>query len=110
MNYFEIDKCRVCKSSELTTVFDLKDMYLTGVFPKAEEKDPIKAPLKLVKCDSENGCGLVQLKHSVNPDLMYGDTYGYRSGINQTMSDHLKGIVDEIKIKCNNILPNIDKI
>ena len=32
--------------------------------------------------------GLSQLKHSYESQEMYGDNYGYRSSLNQTMVDH----------------------
>jgi len=53
----------------------------------------------LVRCDDEknsDACGLLQLKHRVNPDELYQHDYGYYSGITQTMVDHLQGIVDQI--------------
>jgi len=75
---------------------DLGEQALSGIFPKNGEPDSPKAPLVLVKCDSSHNakaCGLVQLKHSVSPDLMYIGSYGYRSGINSTMREHLHDIV-----------------
>jgi len=68
---------------------------LSGVFPEQDEPDPLKAPLELVKCVGD--CGLVQLRHSVQPDLLYGVSYGYRSGVNQTMTKHLQDIVSSIQ-------------
>ena len=56
-----------------------------------------KIPLELVRCDKlvdSNSCGLVQLRHTTSPNLMY-DRYFYRSGINQTMTKNLKEIVQE---------------
>ncbi|GAA4196984.1 class I SAM-dependent methyltransferase [Streptosporangium oxazolinicum] len=50
------------------------------------------APLELVKC-SPDGCGLVQLRHTADLSLMYGDNYGYRSGIRPYMINHLHGKV-----------------
>ena len=51
-----------------------------------------KSPLNLVKChsSSDDVCGLVQLEHTYNQNEMYGDNYGYRSGLNQSMVNHLK--------------------
>lgn len=93
LDFFEIKKCRICDSRHFTTIIDLGFQSLSGIFPRANEKDPMQCPLELVKCDQ---CDLVQLKHSVNPSLMFTDCYGYRSGINQTMQSHLKGIVTAI--------------
>jgi hypothetical protein len=67
------------------------------VFPKARDERITSGPLSLVKC-REGGaratCGLVQLEHSYAPEEMYGMNYGYRSGLNPWMVDHLRGIVE----------------
>jgi len=97
--YREITKCRVCGNDELNAVLDLGTQYLTGIFPSKKNDTVTKAPLELVKCaedGSGEACGLLQLKHSVDPSFMYGDNYGYRSGINKTMRRHLQEIVDNI--------------
>ena len=85
--YVEIEKCRISESHSLVSVLNLGEQALTGVFPKtAAERVPL-APLELVWCPAS---GLVQLKHSVEPAEMYGDNYGYRSGLNPTMVKHLQ--------------------
>jgi hypothetical protein len=68
-------------------ILNLGEQRLTGVFPKFVIDDPEVAPLELVKC---NDCGLVQLAHNFNPVSMYGENYGYRSGLNQSMVKHLR--------------------
>lgn len=96
--YKKIDKCRICGNSDLRDIVDLGKQKLTGVFPvKGEFVN--EAPLVLCKCTGKdnNACGLVQLRHSCNAQEMYGDNYGYRSGLNASMVNHLKGITDEIK-------------
>ena len=53
-----------------------------------------KIPCDLVRCDpttDANACGLLQMKHSVPPEILYA-AYWYRSGTNNTMREHLKGI------------------
>lgn len=87
--YTTISACRICRSGNLRTVIDLGEQALTGRFPAADEPSPGRAPLCLVRCLN---CGLVQLRHSVRVDQMFGDNYGYRSGINNTMRGHLSGI------------------
>lgn len=86
-----INACRMCGNRDLVEVVDLGIQYLTGVFPAiADEKGLTKGPLRLVKCHGNgNACGLLQLKHSYNPTEMYGDNYGYRSGLNASMRAHL---------------------
>lgn len=87
----ELKKCRVCGSENLVSVVDLGEQVLASVFPRKKFQQVLKAPLELVKCMGE--CGLLQLKHTLERSLMYGRTYGYQSGINQTMTTHLQEIV-----------------
>jgi C-methyltransferase C-terminal domain/Putative zinc binding domain/Methyltransferase domain len=78
--------CRLCGSSDLLTILDLGDQALTGVFPASEEEPITKGPLELVWCSS---CTLLQLAHGYDPTEMYGENYGYRSGLNRSMLLHL---------------------
>lgn len=92
-----VSECRMCGNKELVIVVDLGIQYLTGVFPtKIEESTLTKGPLRLVKCHGEDGCGLLQLDHSYDLEEMYGENYGYRSGLNANMVKHLKGKIDRI--------------
>ena len=84
--YTEIDACRVSKSKNLVPVLSLGIQALTGVFPKSAAEAVTRGPLDLVWCPDG---GLLQLKHSYAASEMYGDNYGYRSGLNQSMVDHL---------------------
>ena len=91
--------CRVCGSKALTPVINLGDQYLQGSFVKPGKEMPPtrRIPLSLVRCDpmkDENACGLLQMEHSVPPEILYS-AYWYRSGTNSTMRNHLKGIADE---------------
>ena len=95
--YSEITHCRLCRNSEFVSILDLGVQCLTGVFPKANESDPPAAPLELVRCASHSGCGLVQLRYSVDPELMYGENYGYRSSLNRAMVRHLESIVQKLR-------------
>lgn len=89
--YTEATCCRICKSTDLIPILDLGTQALTGVFPKSKDEQILSGPLELVKCSGENGCGLVQMRHSYPLADMYGDNYGYRSGLNQSMVKHLHG-------------------
>lgn len=84
--YSEITKCRISGSKNLITVLSLGEQYLTGVFPKSPEEKITKGPLDLVWCPDS---GLLQMKQSYSLDEMYGDNYGYRSGLNASMVRHL---------------------
>ena len=82
----EIKKCRNCKSNNLVSVLSLGEQVLTGVFPKSKDEQITKGPLDLVWCQD---CGLLQMKQSYSLDEMYGENYGYRSGLNKSMVNHL---------------------
>jgi hypothetical protein len=84
--YKEIDKCRVSGSKNLVSVLNLGHQVLTGVFPKSASEKITSGPLELVWCPDG---GLLQLRHSYDPGEMYGLNYGYRSGLNQSMVNHL---------------------
>jgi len=85
--YNEITKCRIGGGTNLITVLSLGEQYLTGVFPKSSADKITKGPLDLVWCPTS---GLLQMKQSYSLDEMYGDNYGYRSGLNISMVRHLE--------------------
>jgi hypothetical protein len=92
--------CRVCGSSSLRKVIDLGPQYLQGSFIKPGKEMPStrKIDCTLVRCnpeEDENACGLLQMEHSVPPEILYS-AYWYRSGTNNTMRNHLKGIADVV--------------
>ncbi len=85
--YTEIKECRISKSSNLIQVLSLGEQYLTGVFPKNTDNNITSGPLDLVWCPDS---GLLQLKQSYSLSEMYGENYGYRSGLNKSMVNHLQ--------------------
>jgi NDP-4-keto-2,6-dideoxyhexose 3-C-methyltransferase len=91
-----ISKCRVCGNEHLVSLMDLDEQALTGVFPRTIETEVKIGPVELVKCFGEDGCGLVQLRHSYELSEMYGMNYGYRSGLNASMVRHLHSKVAKI--------------
>ena len=102
-----IKNCRNCNSKNLSTLFSLGKISFTGKFSKKGKEIP-KGELKLIMC---NICKLVQLGNKFNLKYLYGPDYGYRSGINQTMKNHLKNIVTNIskkvKLKKNDLVLDI---
>lgn len=90
--------CRICGSDRLTDVIDLGRQLLATltVTKKNRHKYPrTPVPLTVVRCDrgkDRKGCGLVQLRHDYPHENIYRE-YWYRSGLNQTMRDALKEIV-----------------
>ena len=96
--FHKIEKCRICGNEHYVTVLDLGDQYLSGIFPKSVDPDMYRGPLKLVKCDeTTGGCGHVQLEHTFDLPTMYGEEYGYRSGLNASMVKHLQEKSERIK-------------
>jgi hypothetical protein len=86
-----IDRCRMCGNRNVVPVLDLGDQSLTGAFPSAADQPLTKGPLELVQCRGDgDSCGLVQLRHTFDPGELYGEGYGYRSGLNRSMVEHLR--------------------
>ena len=85
-------RCRACGSENLEEVLKLGEQKLTGIFPSSRDEPVLSGPLDLVRCvpDGERTCGLLQLRHSYPQEAMYGDNYGYRSGLNSSMVKHLQ--------------------
>ena len=84
--YLKLPSCRNCNNKRLERLFSLGKLSFTGKFAKNKNESIPKAEITLVKC---KGCNLVQLSKNFNPKYLYGKDYGYRSGINKTMTDHL---------------------
>lgn len=89
-----ISACRICRSPALVEVLDLGTSALTGVFPASADEVVPSGRLLLLLCE---GCGLVQLADSFPPEQMYGDNYGYRSGLNASMVEHLARTVRRLE-------------
>jgi len=110
MSYQEITRCRICGNTNLVPILDLGTQALTGVFPKIGEEVE-ESPVVLVKCHGEGACGLVQIRHSVSLEKMYGENYGYRSGLNRSMVEHLKGLsrycVSQVALKAEDRILDI---
>ena len=91
----EIKKCRLSNSSNLTSVLNLGNQCFTGIFPRSRDQHVSQGPLELVCCKKDSN--LIQLRHSFPIDEMYGENYGYRSGLNQSMVNHLKRKVEYLE-------------
>ena len=64
-------------------------MSFTGKFPKNKRTNIKKTELGLVICSN---CSLVQLNRNYNLKYLYNPDYGYRTGINKTMTNHMNNI------------------
>ena len=93
-----ISQCRICGNPQLVPILNLGRQYLTGIFPKSTNQQITCGPVELVRCDGMKSevCGLVQLRQSYSLHEMYGDNYGYRSSLNQSMVRHLRRKVENL--------------
>ncbi|MCL4359689.1 class I SAM-dependent methyltransferase [Patescibacteria group bacterium] len=94
-NYKNITSCRVCHSRHLRSVAYFKPQFIASTFVTTNQNNPkskIKIPMTVMLCPK---CGLVQLKETVTPDLLY-EQYFYRSNISNTMHRDLQNVVDDV--------------
>lgn len=89
--YVTRSSCRACGHENLEPMLSLGEQFLVD-FPKDINHGLPRAPLDLVRC---GGCGLLQLAHSADPELLYRD-FWYRSSVNQTMRLALQDVVREV--------------
>lgn len=92
----QITACRLCRSDRLTEILDFGELTLTGVFPASPDEPVPAGRVRLVLCRE---CGLVQLGDTFPPEQMYGDNYGYRSGLNRSMVQHLERIARSLQAR-----------
>ena len=92
--YTIVTKCRVC-SSDIIEVLKLEPQFVATTFVKSNANNlmsQVRIPLTLMLCKNKN-CGLIQLKETVKPDLLYKN-YFYRTAINDTMRRDLQDVVN----------------
>jgi hypothetical protein len=114
--YKEIKRCRICGNKNLRSIVSLGKQALTGVFPRSKSQALTTGPLELVRCATgphgePEVCGLVQLRHSYDVREMYGAGYGYHSGLNASMVEHLhskvRRIVSKIPVASGDLIIDI---
>ena len=89
-----ISKCRNCQSNLLKDLFSLGNLSFTGKFPSTKKEIIAKEEIKVVMCKK---CKLLQLDRNFDKKFLYGKDYGYRTGINKTMTNHVKDVVNNMK-------------
>ena len=110
--YNKVEACRICHNPNLVCVLDLGEQMLTGVFPRSKNANITSGPLRLVKCvGGDEVCGLLQLQYSYDLREMYGENYGYRSGLNASMVAHLHGkvkkILEQVELREGDVVADI---
>ena len=88
--------CRICKEAEFDEIIDLGNQIITSRFPKVGDKTTPTGMICLIMCKK---CQLVQLRDTTPSTEMYEHFYGYRSGINATMRNHLAAFNQELQSK-----------
>ncbi|KKS44893.1 hypothetical protein A2567_01905 [Candidatus Azambacteria bacterium RIFOXYD1_FULL_42_11] len=85
--------CRMCNSRNLKPFFDLGETALANSFLKKEalDKPEPKYPLKVFFCED---CGLSQLVHVVEPEILFRDYVYFSSGM-PTLPEHFKKYAKE---------------
>ena len=94
MKYLSIKKCRCCHKKKLKNFFNFGSMCLSTEFPPINTKKSNKIPMNVKICQN---CKLVQLQHNYDLKKLYNKNYGYKSGVNQTMNQHLETITKDIE-------------
>jgi GDP-mannose 4,6-dehydratase len=92
------NSCRICKNPELIDVINIGNQVITSRFPLYGDFSTPSIPIALSLCQN---CSLVQLKYSTTASELYEHEYGYRSGISNTMREHLYLYKEEILSKIN---------
>jgi GDP-D-mannose dehydratase len=93
-----INVCRLCKGKDINIVIDLGKQYITSRFPTYGDFSTPSTNVSLCFCKD---CGLLQLYQIIDSSELYEHEYGYRSGLNFTMRNHLKQYNEEILSKIN---------
>ena len=92
MNFQVFVDLRLTLPKKFSDLFSLGNLSFTGKFANNIKQNIPKKEIHLVIC---NSCKLVQLNQDFNPKYLYGKDYGYRTGLNQTMTDHVKLIAHD---------------
>jgi len=89
-------RCKNCQSKELSNLFSFGKLSFTGKFPNNKKTNIRKTKLSLKFCKT---CTLVQLSETYNLKYLYGPDYGYRTGINKTMTEHMEDVQKVLSYK-----------
>ncbi len=90
--------CQLCSSEKLEEILDLghhppSDRFLSESELKEKE---VFYPLKVVFC---NSCKLAQLSYAVDPAVLFGESFVYRTGFNNHLKKHFQGLAEMLAKK-----------
>lgn len=93
--FHSIDLCRSCDSSALRDVLSLGNVPLADAFvtPENLAKPEARFPLNIVFCSD---CSLIQVRETVNPDILFGNDYPYFSSFSPAWLDHCQANAEEL--------------
>ena len=97
----KISKCRLCSSSKLQTIWNLKKSPIGDDYTKSKNTAKI-FPLSLNQCSN---CKFVQLSHYIDEKIVYGN-YLYVTKTSLGLQNHFKRN-SKINLKFGNIKNNI---
>lgn len=93
--YRRIDACRSCGHPDLVPFLDLGETVLADRLLTAaqlDEPEP-RAPLEVAFCPS---CTLVQILHTVSPEVLFSADYPYFSSVSPALLGHFQGSAERL--------------
>jgi D-mycarose 3-C-methyltransferase len=97
MAYTHNITCRICSSSDLTSILALGDHPPVDNFIKETDiHDEKRYPLDVYFC---NGCSLVQLVDVVDEDELFHGDYAYFSSASKPLVEHFRSYADDLKLE-----------
>lgn len=87
--------CQLCSSQELDPVIEMGHHPPSDRFLDPAELDEPQTlyPLTVVRCPA---CGLVQLDHTVDDDVLFSEKFVFRTWHNRNLRTHFEELVDEL--------------
>jgi SAM-dependent methyltransferase len=93
--YERIDACRSCGHPDLVPFLDLGETVLADRLLTAaqlDEPEP-KAPLEVAFCPA---CTLVQILHTVSPEVLFSSEYPYFSSVSPALLAHFRASAEHL--------------
>ena len=90
----KLTNCRMCQGKNLKVFLDLGNTALANSFLKKGDLKKQEDKFPLIVCFCQN-CGLSQLTHVVNPEILFRDYVYFSSGM-PVLPQHFKDYADEV--------------
>lgn len=90
MSGIRITACRSCCSEDLRPILSLGETPIAdGLLTPAQlQNSELIVPLEVVLCGN---CALVQITHTVAPEILFGGDYPYFSSVSKSLLEHFRG-------------------